>query len=95
MTQDDLTLCLIAGMTGDKGYKKECREVSEPAESYSTCNSVFVQRAQALGNLTSTFKKKDEANALDTDSRGKGKSSKGGRGERKRQRQRKRRKRSW
>ena len=80
MTQDDLTLRLIAGMTGDKRYEKECREVSERAESYSTCNSVFVQRAQALGNLTSTFKKKDEANALDTDTKGKGKSSKGGRG---------------
>ena len=79
MTQDDLTLRLIAGMTGDKRYEKQCREVSERAETYSTCNSVFVQRAQALGNLTSTMKKKDEANALDTDSKSKGK-SKGGRG---------------
>jgi hypothetical protein len=79
MSQDDMTMRLIAGMTGDKRYERQCREVSERAETYSTCNSVFVQRAQALGNLTSTHKKKDEANALDTDSKDKGK-SKGGRG---------------
>ena len=58
MKEDELTLRLIAGMTSAKRYEKECREVSERDESYATCNSVFVQRAQALNNLTSTFKKK-------------------------------------
>ena len=79
VSQDELTLRLIAGMTSDKRYEKECREVSERAESYSTCNSVFVQRAQALGNLTSTPKPKDEANALE-EGKGKGGKGKGGRG---------------
>ena len=79
MSQDELTLRLIAGMTSDKRYEKECREVSERAESYSTCNSVFVQRAQALGNLTSTPKPKDEANALE-EGKGKGGKGRGGRG---------------
>jgi hypothetical protein len=78
MSQDELTLRLIAGMTSDKRYEKECREVSERAESYSTCNSVFVQKAQALGNLTSDHKQKDEANALE--GKGKGGKGKGGRG---------------
>ena len=80
LSQDELTLRLIAGMTVDKRYEKECREVSERAESYSTCNSVFVQRAQALGNLTSTHRAKDEANALE-ESKSKGRGGKGkGRG---------------
>jgi hypothetical protein len=79
MSQDELTLRLIAGMTSDKRYEKECREVSERAESYSTCNSVFVQKAQALGNLTSIPKPKDEANALEQ-GKGKGGKGKGGRG---------------
>jgi hypothetical protein len=39
-----------------------------------------VQRAQTLGNLTSTFKKKDEANAVDTDPKSKGKSRGKGKG---------------
>ena len=72
MKEDELTLRLIAGMTSDKRYEKECREVSERDESYATCHSVFVQRAQALSNLTSTFKKKDEANAVDAGPKGKG-----------------------
>ena len=42
MTRDELTLRLIAGMTSDKRYEKECRDVSERDESYATCHSVFV-----------------------------------------------------
>ena len=39
-----------------------------------------MQRAQALNNLTSTFKKKDEANAVDAGPKGKGKSKGRGKG---------------
>ena len=77
LSQSELTLRLIAGMTCDKRYDKECRDVSEREESYSACHSVFVQKAQALGNLSSSSKKKDEANAAASGSTGKGKGGKG------------------
>jgi hypothetical protein len=79
-TQPYTELKSNAGMTGDKRYEKACREASERAESYATCNSVFVQRAQTLSNLTPTLKKKDEANALDTDPKSQGKSKGRGKG---------------
>ena len=78
MPQDDITLRLIAGMMSDKRYEKECKEVSDQAEPYSTCHHVFMQRAQALGNLVS--KKKDEEAHAATDRGGGGKGGKGGKG---------------
>jgi hypothetical protein len=53
MKEDLVTLHLVAGMTNDRRYDKECKEVSDRAEVYSVCHNVFVMRAQALGNLTS------------------------------------------
>ena len=69
VSEADLTLRLIAGMLSDKRYEKECKEVSDQAEPYSTCHHVFMQRAQALGDLV-THKSKEEANAATTDRRG-------------------------
>ena len=79
---DDLTLRLIAGMMSDKRYEKECKEVSDQAEPYSTCHHVFMQRAQALGNLVSKKKDEEAHAATTTTDRGGGGKGKGGRGQR-------------
>ena len=72
VSEADLTLRLIAGMLSDKRYEKECKEVSDQAEPYFTCHHVFMQRAQALGDLV-THKSREEANAATTDRKGGGK----------------------
>ncbi len=64
-------------MTSDRRYEKECKEVSDRAEVYSVCNIVFVQRAQALGNLTSKRKTEEVNAAIAHQDGGKGKGRKG------------------
>ena len=79
MKEDLVTLHLVAGMTNDKRYDKECKEVSDRAEVFSVCHKVFVMRAQALGNLTSKTKT-EETHALTTHHEGGGRGKgKGGR----------------
>jgi len=75
----DMTLRLIVGMTADKRYDKETKEVSDRDESYSTCHHVFMQKAQSIGNLSSKVKT-EEANAASNDGKEKGKGGKGGKG---------------
>ena len=52
-------------MTIDRRYDRECKELSDRAESYSVCNNVFVMKAQTLGNLTSKLRT-EEAHAATT-----------------------------
>ena len=81
MKEDLVTLHLIAGMTNDRRYDRECKELSDRAESYSVCNNVFVMKAQTLGNLTSKLRT-EEANAATTHHEGGGRGKgKGGRGQ--------------
>ena len=83
VSSDDVTLRLIAGMMSDKRYDKESKEASDYAEPYSVCNNVYLQRAMALGNITSKRKEKaEEANAADEPDKkgGDGRRGRGGKG---------------
>lgn len=83
VSSEDVTLRLIAGMMSDKRYDKESKEVSDYAEPYSVCNNVYMQRAMALGNITSKRKEKaEEANAADEPDKkgGDGRRGRGGKG---------------
>ena len=80
LSVEEITLRLLAGMTNDKRYSKECKELSDDSATYATSHLVFTQRAQSVGNLTSSRKVKEEVNAVTSDwGGGKGK-GKGGRG---------------
>ena len=73
LSVEEITLRLLAGMTNDKRYNKECKELSDDSATYATVHLVFTQRAQAVGNLTSSRRAKEEINAATTNRRGGGK----------------------
>ncbi len=51
LTPADLTLRLIVGITADKRYDKESKDISDRSEPYAVCNQIYMKRAYAIGNL--------------------------------------------
>ena len=42
LTSADLTLRLIVGMTADKRYDKESKDISDRSEPYAVCNQIYI-----------------------------------------------------